>query len=86
MSLYERRKRQQDLARLHEECELNYQRLHRIIPHSSTLNARFSLQYNDRPSSGIKIQVIEVTKYTSTLLMIADGAGPQWLPEIEIKV
>jgi uncharacterized protein YqiB (DUF1249 family) len=86
VSLYERRKRQQDLARLHEECELNYQRLHRIIPHSSTLNARFSLQYDDRPSSGIKIQVIEVTKYTSTLLMIADGAGPQWLPEIEIKV
>ena len=86
MSLYERRKQQQNLARLHEECELNYQRLHRIIPDSCTLGARFSLQYNDRPQSGIRLQIIEVTKYTSTLFITADRSGPHWLPQIEVKV
>ncbi|MGB2154909.1 MAG: DUF1249 domain-containing protein [Porticoccaceae bacterium] len=86
MSLYERRKQQQDLARLHEECELNYGRLRRIISDGCTLGARFSLQYKDSPRSGINLQVIEVTRYTSTLLITADRAGPRWLPKIEIKV
>lgn len=86
MSLYETRKHKQDLARLHEECELNYRRLHRIIPDSLTLGASFSLQYKERPNSGISLEIIEVTKYTSTLLMTADRAGPYWLPQIEVKV
>ena len=86
MSVFEMRKQQQDLARLHEECELNYLRLHQIIPDSLALGASYSLHYQDRPRSGIRFEIIEVTKYTCTLLMTADRAGPLWLPEIEVKV
>jgi|TARA_B110000240_G_scaffold168893_1_gene191573 hypothetical protein len=32
------------------------------------------------------VEIIEVTKYTSTLLITADRSGPSWLSEIEIKV
>jgi uncharacterized protein YqiB (DUF1249 family) len=86
MSVLETRKRQLDLARLHEECEFNYQRLHRVVPEALALGARFDLHYRDQPDSGIRLEVIEVTKYTSTVLIVADRAGPHWLPKIEIKV
>jgi uncharacterized protein YqiB (DUF1249 family) len=72
--------------RLHEECERNYRRLQQVMPDSKRQAAATKIQYQDQPSSGMLIEVIEVTKYTSTLLIVADKAGPQWLPEIEIKV
>ena len=86
MSVFETRRRQLDLMRLHEECERNYRRLQQVVPDSKRLDASTKIQYQDQPSSGILIEVIEVTKYTSTILIVADKAGPQWLPEIEIKV
>lgn len=86
MSVFETRRRQLDLMRLHEECERNYRRLQQVVPDSKRLGASTKIQYQDQPSSGILLEVIEVTKYTSTVLIVADKAGPQWLPEIEIKV
>ena len=56
------------------------------MPDSKRLGVATKIQYQDQPSSGILLEVIEVTKYTSTLLIVADRAGPQWLPKIEIKV
>lgn len=86
MSVFEIRRRQRDLKRLHDECELNYQRLQQIMPDSKIQGAAIRVHYRDKPLSGMRLKVIEVTKYTSTLLIVADKAGPQWLPEIEIKV
>lgn len=86
MAVFETRRRQRDLMRLHDECEHNYRRLQQIMPDSKILGAVIRLHYQDKPLSGILLEVIEVTKYTSTVLIVADKAGPQWLPEIEIKV
>ena len=86
MSVFETRRRQLNLMRLHEECERNYRRLQQVMPDSKRLGVATKIQYQDQPSSGMLLEVIEVTKYTSTVLIVADRAGPQWLPEIEIKV
>ncbi len=86
MSVFETRRRQLDLMRLHEECECNYRRLQQVMPESNILGAASKIHDQDRPRSGMMLEVIEVTKYTSTVLIVADRAGPQWLPEIEIKV
>ena len=86
MSVFKARKQQLDLTRLHEECERNFRRLQRVIPESKMLGATTRFYYEGQSSSGMIVEIIEVTKYTSTLLIIADRAGPRWLPEIEIKV
>ncbi|MDA9091114.1 DUF1249 domain-containing protein [Porticoccaceae bacterium] len=86
MSVFETRKRNLDLMRLHEECERNYQRLQLAMPDSRILGASTRLHYRDQPQNGMRVEIIEVTKYTSTLLIVADNTGPEWLPEIEIKV
>ena len=38
------------------------------------------------PNSGMRLTVVEVTKYTYLLTIVADGSRPRWLPEIEVKV
>tara|TARA_B110001452_G_scaffold77835_1_gene63388 strand:+ start:74 stop:514 length:441 start_codon:yes stop_codon:yes gene_type:complete len=86
LSVFKARKQQLDLTRLHEECERNFRRLQRVIPESKTLGATTRFYYEGQSSSGMIVEIIEVTKYTSTLLIIADRAGPRWLTEIEIKV
>ena len=86
MSVFKVRKQQLDLTRLHEECERNFRRLQRVIPESKMLGATTRFYFEGQSSSGMIVEIIEVTKYTSTLLIIADRAGPRWLPEIEIKV
>jgi len=86
LSVIKARKQQLDLTRLHEECERNFRRLQRVIPESKMLGATTRFYYEGQSSSGMIVEIIEVTKYTSTLLIIADRAGPRWLPEIEIKV
>jgi len=86
LTVFETRKRNLDLMRLHEECERNYQRLQLAMPDSRILGASTRLHYRDQPQSGMRVEIIEVTKYTSTLLIVADNTGPEWLPEIEIKV
>ena len=86
MSAFKARKQQLNLTRLHEECERNYRRLQRVIPESKILGVTTRLYCEGQSSSGMILEIIEVTKYTSTVLIIADRAGPRWLTEIEIKV
>ena len=86
MSVFKARKQQLDLTRLHVECERNFRRLQRVIPESKILGATTRLYCEGQSSSGMILEIIEVTKYTSTVLIIADRAGPRWLTEIEIKV
>jgi uncharacterized protein YqiB (DUF1249 family) len=86
LSVFRARKQQLELTRLHEECERNFRRLQRLIPESKTLGATTRFYYEGQSSSGMIVEIIEVTKYTSTLLIIADRSGPSWLSEIEIKV
>ena len=86
MSAFKARKQQLNLTRLHEECEGNYRRLQRVIPESKILGVTTRLYCEGQSSSGMILEIIEVTKYTSTVLIIADRAGPRWLTEIEIKV
>tara|TARA_B110000967_G_scaffold209297_1_gene264807 strand:- start:1403 stop:1843 length:441 start_codon:yes stop_codon:yes gene_type:complete len=86
LSAFKARKQQLNLTRLHEECERNYRRLQRVIPESKILGATTRLYCEGQSSSGMILEIIEVTKYTSTVLIIADRAGPRWLTEIEIKV
>ena len=72
MSVFKARKQQLDLTRLHEECERNFRRLQRVIPESKMLGATTRFYYEGQSSSGMIVEIIEVTKYTSTLLIIAD--------------
>ena len=74
-----------DLTRLHDECEHNYRRLLKVPLNAMVLGASVQLSSRRTPNVGLHIEVTEVTKYTSTLTIIADRAGPDWVPQIEIK-
>ena len=83
---FESRRQQLDLARLHTECERNYRRLYQLFPDSDLADAQIALQYRDKSGAGMALNVLDVAKYSSTVQVIADRAGPMWLPEIVIKV
>ncbi len=82
----ESRRQQLDLVRLHTECERNYRRLYQLFPDSELADANFTLHYRDKAGAGMVLEVLDVAKYTSTVQIVADRAGPMWLPEIIIKV
>jgi uncharacterized protein YqiB (DUF1249 family) len=85
LALFEMGKQQLDLARLHDECEHNYRRLLKVPLNAMLLGASAQLRSSQMPNVGLRIEVTEVTKYTSTLTITADRAGPDWVPQIEIK-
>ena len=85
MPNFELRKQRLDLSRLHDECERNYQRLQKVSLDSAKMGSLAHLNFPQKPNAGLSIEVIEVTRYTSTLNIKADQAGPQWMPQIEIK-
>ena len=74
-----------DLTRLHDECEHNYRRLLKVPLNAMVLGASVQLSSRRTTNAGLHIEVTEVTKYTSTLTITADRAGPDWVPQIEIK-
>lgn len=82
----ESRRQQLDLVRLHTECERNYRRLYQLFPDSELADANSTLHYQDKAGAGMALEVLDVAKYTSTVQIVADRAGPMWLPEIIIKV
>jgi len=82
---FELRKQRLDLSRLHDECERNYQRLQKVSLDSAKMGSLAHLNFPQKPNAGLSIEVIEVSRYTSTLNIKADQAGPQWMPQIEIK-
>lgn len=85
MPNFELRKQRLDLSRLHDECERNYQRLQKVSFDSAKMGSLAHLNFPQKPNAGLSIEVIEVTRYTSTLNIKADQAGPHWMPQIEIK-
>lgn len=85
MPNFELRKQRLDLSRLHDECERNYQRLQKVPFDSAKMGSLAHLNFPQKPNAGLSIEVIEVTRYTSTLTIKADQAGPHWMPQIEIK-
>ncbi len=84
VTLLDMQRQELNLARLHRECELNYSRLMRLIAGSEALGSCFSIQ--DRQYSDVEFKVIEVAKFTSALSIVMGSAGPQWLPNVELKV
>ena len=84
MPNFELRKQRLDLSRLHDECERNYQRLQKVPLDSAKMGSLAHLNFSQKPNAGLSIEVIEVTRYTSTLNIKADQAGPHWMPQIEI--
>ena len=85
MAFFEMGRQKLDLTRLHDECEHNYRRLLKVPLNAMVLGASVQLSSRRTPNVGLHIEVTEVTKYTSTLTITADRAGPDWVPQIEIK-
>lgn len=85
MPNFELRKQRLDLSRLHDECERNYQRLQKVSLDSAKMGSLAHLNFPQKPNAGLSIEVIDVSRYTSTLNIKADQAGPHWMPQIEIK-
>lgn len=86
MSVSETRRQRLNLSQLHAECGLNYVRLLRLIPNPVEVGTSIRVDFADGPNSGMLLTVVEVTKYTYLLTIVADGSRPRWLPEIEVKV
>ena len=85
MPNFELRKQRLDLSRLHDECERNYQRLQKVSLDSAKMGSLAHLNFPQKPNAGLSTEVIDVSRYSSTLNIKADQAGPQWMPQIEIK-
>ncbi len=61
-------------------------RLLRLMPNPVEVGTSIRVDFADGPNSGMLLTVVEVTKYTYLLTIVADGSRPRWLPEIEVKV
>jgi uncharacterized protein len=86
LSVSQTRRQRLNLSQLHAECGLNYVRLLRLMPDDVQVGSSIRVDFADGPSSGMRLTVAEVTKYTYLLTIVADSSRPRWLPEIEIKV
>ena len=86
MSVSETRRQRLDISQLHAECGLNYVRMLRLLPSSVQVGTHIRVDFADGPNSGMLLRVVEVTKYTYLITIVADGSRPKWLPEIEVKV
>ena len=71
------------LACLHRECELNYSRFARLIEDDLYLGSSF--QVENAYQSKIDFEVIDLAKFTTTLLVKIQSNSPKWLPSIELK-
>ena len=71
------------LACLHRECELNYSRLERLTKGNLAVGSRFNVVNGQK--SVLDFKVIELAKFTTTLLIKIESNRPKWLPSIELK-
>ena len=71
------------LACLHRECELNFNRLNRLIEDSLCLGTCFQIKNTQK--SVLDFKVIELAKFTTTLIISIESHNPKWLPCIELK-
>ena len=76
---------QLDLSRLHYECERNFQRLSKIPLDTLELGTMLQVRFKGLTTCAVQFKVIEVTRYTSTLAIVANGRGLDWLPDISLK-
>lgn len=86
MPIFEIRRQRLNLSQLHAECGLNYVRLLRLIPSTAQVGSSIQVDFANGPNSGMILTVIEITKYTYLVTIVAESSRPKWLPEIEIKV
>jgi len=71
------------LARLHQECELNYRRLLRLNKQNLGVGDYFCVESN---LYKLDLNVVNATRFTTTLSVSIDIASPKWLPNIDLKV
>ncbi|MDE0841334.1 MAG: DUF1249 domain-containing protein [Porticoccaceae bacterium] len=86
MSLIKGYKKSHDLALLHEECELNYRRLLRVLLKPRQVDSAAWLFAAEGAEGSVELRVVEVTRYTSLVQISAAQSGPVWLDDIDIKV
>ena len=85
MSFFRADMQQLDLSRLHYECERNFQRLSKIPLDTLELGTMLQVRFKGLTTCAVQFKVIEVTRYTSTLAIVANGRGLDWLPDISLK-
>ena len=71
------------LARLHQECELNYRRLLRLNKQNLGVGDYFCVESN---LYKLDLNIVNATRFTTTLSVSIDIASPKWLPNIDLKV
>lgn len=85
MSFFRVDRHQLDLSRLHNECERNFWRLEKLPMDTLALGALLQVRFKGLTTAAVSFEVIEVTRYTSTLAIVANGRGLDWLPDISLK-
>ena len=85
MSFFRADRQQLDLSRLHYECERNFRRLSKIPLDTLELGTMLQVRFKGLTTCAVQFKVIEVTRYTSTIAIVANGRGLDWLPDISLK-
>tara|TARA_A100001015_G_scaffold302378_1_gene390506 strand:+ start:289 stop:738 length:450 start_codon:yes stop_codon:yes gene_type:complete len=85
-NVYQLRKKKHDLAMLHEECELNFRRLHRLLPNIRKIGEEIGFSPFDGHPGSFELRVIEVTRYTSLVRALSLQRTPQWVADIDILI
>ena len=84
--MFSNRSKSVNLELLHEEFELNYRRLNRIMGKTDEVGYSTSYILDEISDGAVSLYVIEVTKYTSLVRISAPKFGPAWLSDIDLKV
>ena len=84
--MFSNRSKSVNLELLHEEFELNYRRLNRIMGKTDEVGYSASYILDEISDGAVSLYVIEVTKYTSLVRISAPKLGPAWLSDIDLKV
>ena len=84
--MFRNRSKSVNLELLHEEFELNYRRLNRIMGKTDEVGYSTSYILDEISDRAVSLYVIEVTKYTSLVRISAPKLGPAWLADIDLKV
>ena len=84
--MFRNRSKRVNLELLHEEFELNYRRLNRIMGKTDEVGYSTSYILDEISDGAVSLYVIEVTKYTSLVRISAPKLGPSWLADIDLKV
>ena len=84
--MFRNRSKSVNLELLHEEFELNYRRLNRIMGKTDEVGHSTSYILDEISDGAVSLYVIEVTKYTSLVRISAPKLGPAWLADIDLKV